>query len=456
MPLKEAVSEQVLGQLRLETTSLVLFKRITDCLDSLFTILHQPQLLFLMTQNERYLSAQDKLFRVQMRDEKWYLLEQLHRDGELQIGVAGTYNLYFTRSEKGSIRFVKRENRIYGEPLQANALIQTEFQNALYFLEQFGPVAEVITNQQTGTITLFFQSGGEYSIATSDPHYTEIQALTSGKMVQIGSTLSDRLFFYPPIGYYNGETGARITNLQSEAIRLDGPAQQVINLFFNAQHFRYLPDEHDQSPVVVDTQGSQVRFKASDTPNYLLKQLAERKDPIQVGNCAGSEGIFYLWGAGILTKRVTIQNTARYYEIQAVAPATKHIAPGTHIYTDRENTSVLYVLAPGMRLQKCTANTKYFHIFQQLVEGKVGIIRDEAGEVRFIVFHDEQGIVYQPFSVSEEAIAETLVAQKGTFQLPRVIIQTAQDKAVAAENVPKKPTSREKKRKERHKFLGRK
>ncbi len=459
MSFLEAVETEVHGKFGLEKSSLVLFKEICDALEKLYHFLLQPVLHFIQNTagRETYLETDaEQVFRVHMNEQTQRVLATLQKNKKIRFGTTGDHDLYFSLEDQAQIiTFEKKANRVFDQPLQTNAIILPEYRRAFNILEQLGSIREIIANPSTGVITLFLEAGTEYLISPSDQNFTELAAILSGKMIEVGTIISDPLCFFPPIGFYNKATGKQVTSFGNETVLLNPSVFSTIELYLAALRVDYQPNPQNNSPVVISTtRGTQV-IPPDDPRNAALQLLSDGKEPIQIGKCVGDERVYYRQGLGILTMFNRRPDYHLYLEVTTICETAKILPQGAHPYFDSSNFKTLYLLAPGMKSIVYKSNHYIFAVLKRLLQGEVGIIRDATSpDQAYLVSYDsDTGITYQKYDTTTNSSLQGksifTLAASSKKKLDEKVTRAPHDEKLVKKSNKKQETTRAKRQLER-------
>ncbi len=461
MLFKEAVIEQVVGSLGHEASTLVLFKEVVAVIDEIYELTLIPQLAFILAGEAVYIQIAENQIRLHLNPKVLDLLCKLNQRGSVQFGSIGKNNLYFTLNTENNIQVVPRANTLYGQTISPRDIIFPQYELALRFLEQFRTISQAIVHKQTGVITLFLEDEDEYYLDPTDPIYPAVKEIISGEYIQIGVSSTDRLCYYAPIGFFNADTGALVTNSTEDHTVINPGILDVISKHRNAKQPKKEPrrvirkamGEHRRSTPSHNQVASTV-----DPYSYIVEELEKGDTPIQVGYCAGKDHIYYCWQIGILSMNKRSKEYRNYHDVRRVHPIADVLLPGTHIYRDEQNPLLVYLLPPQLKLTHYDARQIYFKSIEQLLSGAVGIIHNTNGsdESGYLVSYTSNGVLYTPFTGNPdiEQIVDTAAIKY--FNIPNCpisevvhtngVLPTA--KQLPEQDIQHKPTRREKKNQE--------
>lgn len=398
--------------------ALVIFEQYHQLLNYLYTFLKGSYLHIPLIQSNNsiaYLkSSEDNQIKLRLNERQLSILNELQHQ-RVKIGKVGEYDIYFDLNSSNIFSF-NFGKTVLSDPLESDAAVYPRYQEAFAIIEGFGSIHEAVVHKQTGDITLFLKDGSEKIISSQHPFFSEISAIFSGELVEVGKVVVDELMFSSQIGFFNGQTGKPIENLDEVSAVLHPLTGEAIRL--SKDRYVTLSNKTDSQnqPVTIILDGTEVTY-LPDNPLHALLQQLQCDVPIVVGRCESRFKVFFSRSSGPIIKTDFRSHYGVYQELDRLHGVKGKIKPYSHIFFDPNKPGSLAIISPGERLQKIKylrSSDPMFALYLKLVQGQVGVITesDNSDSLAYtVVYHTEQGLIFdkQPM-INVKAAIESLHA----------------------------------------------
>lgn len=387
---------------------LVIFEKYRELLEKIFELLIHPSMkLSCSTEDElMYISAEERSpLKIRLSRDELSALNQLLSVPRVKIGKIGEYDIFFDINAQQKF-IVDYGKSVLNDPLELNAVIYSQYQTAFALLEEWGSINEAIINKNTQDLTLFLDDGSEQIIKQTHSSYIELNRILSGELIEVGVVMSDELRYSKSVGYFNGKTGKPYGLKPDIQSSIDSIAQESIEMYAGQVKIIGSGKEKDeQAQIHIMENGEDITIEPKDPRNHFLQQL-NANESIMAGRCAGNLIVYFSLSTGPLMKTEFRRDLSVYKELLTTSAICKEVPQHSHLYSNTEEPSTLYIITPLERNRKVkmiTSSSELFPALIRLLRGDVGVFQQPEGEdvAYTVVYNPDSGIIYDKQSAKE-------------------------------------------------------